>query len=40
MGALFLYGLVLGAGFVAGAYAVEMVFVGLKNLIGRYVHIG
>lgn len=40
MGILFLYGLALGAGFVTGVYAIEMLFAGLKSLIGRYVHIG
>ncbi len=40
MGTLFLYGLALGAGFVAGVCVVEMAIEGLKNLVGRYVHIG
>ena len=40
MGTLFLYGLALGAGLVAGVFVTEMLFEGLKKLVGRYVHIG
>lgn len=37
---IFSYGLMLGAGFVAGAYAVDFAFIGLKKLIGRYISFG
>lgn len=37
---LFVYGLMLGAGFAVGVYVIEEAVLGLKKLTGRWIHFG